>query len=120
MRSMGAELIESMLTLCTRLSPGSEPDGQGGFVPAWSEDGTFYAAVVKKKTDERRTAERPEAREIYSVTVPEDVQLRYHDVFRREADGAVFRAIGTTEDGKPPEAASFRFARTAAERWELA
>lgn len=118
MMNMGAELIESMLTRCTRLIPSKEPDGQGGFVEAWTEGESFCAAVVKKRTDERRTAEKPEIRAMYSVTVSEDVKLNYHDVFRREKDGAVFRMTGSTEDGKPPETASFRFARADAERWD--
>ena len=77
------------------------------------------AAAVQDNTLAARVAEKQGVTEVYTVTTPTGVGLEFHDVFRRDSDGATFRATSNAIDSRPPEAATFAFEQVNAERWEL-
>lgn len=112
-------LFESMMEDCTMLDKRSEPDGLGGFTTEWTDGAPFKAAVVKNNSMEAKVAEKQGVTELYQVTVPKGTPLEYHDVFRRESDGAVFRITSNVKDSETPNAATFQFGQASAERWEL-
>lgn len=102
---------------CVRLIPHRRRDGLGGFTACWREGEAFRAAVVPEGT--KKASEAGAAREarVYRVTAEPGVALGFHDVFRRERDGAVFRVTGAL--GRPPACAGFDFAQAMAEEWRL-
>lgn len=112
-------LIDSMKELCTMMDRKSLPDGMGGFKPTYMVGAQFYAAIVKDSTMQARIAEKQGVTEVYTITVDKDMPLEYHDVFRRDRDGAIFRVTSNITDSKTPSAASFQFGQVTAERWEL-
>ena len=112
-------LVANFMERCTMLEKKRLPDGQGGFTTGWTDAGPFMAAVIKDSTLAARVAEKQGVTEVYTVTTPTGVGLEFHDVFRRDSDGATFRVTSNARDSRPPAVATFAFEQVNAERWEL-
>lgn len=112
-------LIDTMKTSCTMIDKQTISDGMGGTVTQWVDGAKFEAAVIKDSSMNARIAEKQGVTEVYTVTTGKNVQLDYHDVFRRDSDGAVFRVTSNVTDSRTPAAASFSFGQVTAERWTL-
>ena len=93
------------------------PDGEGGFTPGWVDGVQFKAAISFDSSMEARTAEKQGVTSLYTVTVPINCGLEYHDVFRRLRDGKVFRVTSDGDDKITPASASFQFAQVTAEEY---
>lgn len=93
------------------------PDGEGGFTTEWEEGAHFKAAISFDSSMQARTAEKQGVTSLYTVTVPLNAKLQYHDVFKRVKDGKVFRVTSDGDDKVTPKAASFQFAQVTAEEW---
>ena len=93
------------------------PDGEGGFTTKWEDGVQFKAAINFDSSMEARTAEKQGVTSLYTVTVPLNCGLEYHDVFRRLRDGKVFRVTSDGDDKITPPSASFQFAQVTAEEW---
>ena len=113
-------LFERMMDDCVMMDKVSLPDGIGGITHEWRDGAPFRAAVVKDSTMQAKIAEKQGVTELYTVTVPKTVPMEFHDVFKRVADGAVFRVTSNVIDSQTPKVASFQFGQVSAERWELA
>jgi hypothetical protein len=57
---------------------------------------------------------------LYTVTTEKNINLQYHDVFRRASDGKVFRVTSDGDDKKTPASASLNMRQVSAEEWRLA
>ncbi|MBR4936803.1 MAG: head-tail adaptor protein [Bacteroidaceae bacterium] len=95
------------------------PDGEGGFTTDWAEGVQFKAAISFDSSMEARTAEKQGVTSLYTVTVPLNAKLEYHDVIRRLRDGKVFRIKSDGDDVQTPKSATFQFLQVEAEEWEL-
>ena len=95
-----------------------EPDGEGGFLPAvWVDGASFKAAITFNSSMEARTAEKQGVTSLYTITVPLNCKLEYHDALKRLRDGKVFRITSDGDDKITPPSASFQFAQVTAEEW---
>ena len=93
------------------------PDGAGGFPTDWGAGLQFKAAISFDSSMEARTAEKQGVTSLYTVTVPLNCKLEYHDSFKRLRDGKVFRVTSDGDDKITPPSASFQFAQVTAEEW---
>lgn len=93
------------------------PDGEGGFLTEWTEGAQFKAAITFDSSMEARTAEKQGVTSLYTVTVPINAKLEYHDVIKRKRDGKIFRITSDGDDKVTPGSASFQFAQVTAEEW---
>ena len=112
-------LIDTMKTDCVLLDRRTVSDGQGGFTQSWQDGAEFKAAIVKDDSMQARIAEKQGVTEVYTVTADKTVPLEFHDVFRRQSDGAVFRVTSNARDSQTPNVASFQFGQVTAEMWVL-
>lgn len=114
-------LIEDFYEDFTLLTPVMVFDGEGGSTTTWHENTQFFATAVKDKSPEMRAAERAGSKPEYTLTISEytPVNLAYHDVVKRNSDGAIFRAISSSVDSKPPKRATFNFSQVRCELWQL-
>lgn len=96
-----------------------KPDSVGGTVSVWTEGMEFEAAIVCDNTMQSRIAQVQGVKSIYTVTLPKNIKLEYHDVFKRLADGKVFRVTSDWEDKQTPSRATFKFNQVTAEEWAL-
>ena len=93
------------------------PDGEGGFTTDWVDGVQFKAAINFDSSMEARTAEKAGVTSLYTVTVPLNCKLEYHDSFRRLRDGKVFRVTSDGDDKITPPSASFQFVQVNAEEY---
>lgn len=112
-------LIDSFKERCTLVEKVREPDGEGGWTVRWSDGPSFDAAIVTDTTLNARVAEKEGMTSVYTVTTDRSTPLEFHDVFRRESDGKVFRVTSDSSDKETPDVASFQFHQVNAEEWQL-
>lgn len=111
-------LIDSFKVPCTLMERVRVPDGEGGWITQWAEGPSFNAAIVLDSSMGARIAEAEGVTGVYTVTTDRNVQMVFHDAFRRDSDGQVFRI--TKVNDHTPDVATFQFNQYQAESWELA
>lgn len=104
---------------CVLLEKKRTPDGAGGWLVEWEDGATFDAAVVLDTSMQSRIAEKEGVTSVYTVTTRRSTPLSFHDVFRREKDGAIFRATSNGADKQSPKISSLDMCQVTAEKWEL-
>lgn len=112
-------LFEKMMEECTMLDKKTISDGLGGFSTEWTDGAEFKAAIVKNNTLDAKVAEKNGVTELYTITVAKGTPIIYHDVLRRNSDGAIFRVTSNIKDSETPDASSFQIGQVSAERWNL-
>ena len=93
------------------------PDGEGGFTTRWEDGVQSKAAISFDSSMEARSAEKQGVTSLYTITVPMNCKLEYHDTLKRLRDGKVFRVTSDGDDKITPTSASFQFAQVTAEEW---
>ena len=112
-------LLESMMDACVILDKTTRNDGVFGRVEVYVPGASFNATIIKDNSMEARLAEKQGVTEVYTVVTEKGFGLSYHDVFRRESDGQVFRVTSNQKDSEAPEASTVKIGKVTAERWEL-
>lgn len=112
-------LIDDFKTTCTLLEKTRVPDGEGGWSVTWVDGMTFAAAITNPNTIQSRVAEKDGMKSTYTVTTEKNMGLDFHDVFRRESDGDVFRVTSDSQDVQTPDRMAVQFAQVSAEKWSL-
>ena len=112
-------LIDHFTDTCTILTKTRVPDGEGGSIVKWVDGMKFGAAIVHNTTIAARVAEKEGMASTFTVTTDKNMGLDFHDVFRRERDGDVFRVTSDSQDVQTPDVASFQFSQVTAEKWSL-
>lgn len=112
-------LIDAFKTTCTMMERRRVSDGEGGFVTTWTEAGSFDAAITRDTTITARVAEAEGIHNVYTVTTAKNVGLKFHDVFKRDSDGQIFRVTSDGDDMATPDVATFSFEQVNAEEWQL-
>lgn len=111
-------LTEAMET-CTMIDRTTAPDGYGGIITTWVDGATFQAAIVLDSSMQARTAAVQGVTSLYTVTTKKNLNLQFHDVFRRGSDGKVFRVTSDGDDKKTPASAALNMRQVSAEEWSL-
>lgn len=94
-------------------------DGYGGLIPGYYPGATFMAAAVVDNSVNAQLALSQGAVGIYTVTTKKNVNLQFHDVFKRVSDGKIFRATSDGDDKKTPGKAGLNMRQVTAEEWSL-
>ena len=104
---------------CVFLEKSRVPDGEGGWTTKWVDGMPFQAAITHDDTLNARVAESEGMTATYTVTTDKSMPLDFHDVFRRESDGQVFRVKSDGTDKATPKSATFQISQVSAEEWAL-
>lgn len=112
-------LLHDSMDTCTILDKHTAADGYGGYTTTWEDGAEFQAAIVLDTSMQARTAEKAGVTALYTVTTRKAMNLQYHDVFRREADGKIFRVTSDGDDKKTPAGAGLDMRQVSAEEWTL-
>ncbi len=112
-------LIDCMMESCVFMEKKSEPDGSGGQKTTWLEGEPLMAAIIRDTSTEARIAEAAGTVEMYTVTVPRSVHLKYHAVIKRLSDGKTFRITSDNAEKKTPLCTALDIAQSSAEAWRL-
>lgn len=112
-------LVDEFKITCVILDKIRQSDGEGGFITTWVDGITFEAAIAFNSSMEARRAEKEGVTSLYTVTTSKNAMLEYHDVFRRESDGKIFRVTSDGDDVRTPDRMEVQFAQVTAEEWRL-
>lgn len=112
-------MMRDWVTSCTLLEKTRVPDGEGGWDTSWSDGAKFDAAIAHASSIEARVAESEGMASTFTVWTEKGITLEYHDVFRRDSDGQVFRVTSQGGDEQSPDRATFDLTHVSAERWQL-
>lgn len=110
-------LLSAAMENCIMLDKKTVPDGRGGFIPTWEEGAEFQAAITFDTSMEARIGEAQGVKSLYTVTTTKAINLQYHDVFRRDEDGKIFRVTSDGDDNKTPPSAGLNMRQVSAEEW---
>ena len=112
-------LLSEAMTACVMLDKKTTADGYGGYVVEWIKGASFDAAIVMDSSMQAKIAEKQGVTSLYTITTTKALNLQYHDVFRREEDGKIFRVTSNGDDKKTPASATLNMRQVSAEEWEL-
>lgn len=112
-------LIDDFTSKCVMQDRVTRPDGYGGVEPAWQDGAEFDAAITLDTSMQSRIAEKQGVTALYTVTTKKTINLQYHDVFKRVADGKIFRVTSDGDDKATPLSASLNMRQVSAEEWSL-
>lgn len=112
-------LLSEAMERCTMLDKTTIPDGYGGYTPAYVDGATFQAAITFDTSIEARAAEQQGVKSLYTVTTRKSMTLEYHDVFRRESDGKIFRVTSDGDDKHTPKSAGLNMRQVTAEEFVI-
>lgn len=112
-------LLTDAFETCTMLHKTTQDDGYGGEVAAWVDGATFQAAITFDSSMQARVAQSQGVKSLYTVTTKRNKVLEYHEVFRRERDGKLFRVTSDGDDKFTPDSATLDMRQVTAEEWEV-
>lgn len=112
-------LIDDFTSECAMIDKRSVPDGYGGFTLAWVLGAEFSAAITLDNSMQSRIAEQQGVTALYTVTTKKNINLQYHDVFKRLSDGKIFRVTSDGDDKATPISANLNMRQVSAEEWTL-
>ena len=112
-------LLTEAMEKCVMLDKRTQADGYGGYISTYQDGAAFKAAIVFDSSMQARTAGVQGVTSLYTVTTEKAINLQYHDVFRRERDGKIFRVTSDGDDKRTPASASLNMRQVTAEEWEL-
>ena len=113
-------LLQEAMVSCIMQDRSTAADGYGGFTTAFSDGATFQAAIVLDNSMQARVAAVHGVTALYTITTARNVNLQFHDVFKRASDGKIFRVTSNGDDKKTPASASLNMRQVSAEEWRLA
>ncbi len=112
-------LLDVMTTKCQMLDKTTVDDGMGGYTKQWVNGATFDAAISLDDSVQAQTAMAAGVKGVYTVTTKRNVNLQFHDVFRRLSDSKIFRVTTDGDDKKTPPTAGLDMRSVRAEEWVL-
>lgn len=112
-------LLSEAMTSCKLMNKVTVPDGYGGYSVTYTDGVSFNAAIVIDTSIEAMRAQKEGVTGVYTVTTTKALNLQYHDVFRRERDGKIFRVTSDGDDKFTPESATLNMRQVRAEEWSL-
>ena len=112
-------LLSEAMEKCIMLDKQTVADGYGGYVTQYVDGAEFSAAIVLDNSMQARVAEKQGVTGLYTVTTGKELNLQYHDVFRRARDGKVFRVTSDGDDKHTPASASLNMRQVSAEEFTL-
>lgn len=112
-------LLSSAMENCILLDKKTVSDGRGGYITTWEDGADFKAAVTFDTSMQARVGEAQGVKALYTITTEKALNLQYHDILRREADGKIFRVTSDGDDKHTPKSAGLNMRQVTAEEYVL-
>jgi hypothetical protein len=112
-------LLSEAMESCTMQDKTTVADGYGGVITVYNDGAKFDAACVLDNSMQARAAEQQGVKALYTVTTNKSINLQFHDIFRRNRDGKIFRVTSDGDDDKTPASAYLNMRQVSAEEWSL-
>lgn len=108
-------LLDESMEKCTIQDRTTIADGYGGYTTTWKDGAEIQAAIVLDSSMEARVADKQGVTSLYTVTTRKNINLQYHDIFRRERDKKIFRVTSDGDDNHTPTSALLNMRQVSAE-----
>jgi hypothetical protein len=112
-------LLSEAMESCTMQDKTTVADGYGGVITVYNDGAKFDAACVLDNSMQARAAEQQGVKALYTVTTNKSINLQFHDIFRRNRDGKIFRVTSDGDDDRTPASAYLNMRQVSAEEWSL-
>ena len=112
-------LLEATSERCTFLNRTTTEDGYGGYRTTWTDGPVMNVYIALDNSTAAQTALAAGATGVYTIAMPKNINLRFHDVLRRESDGKIFRVVTDGDDKKTPKTAALNLRVVRAEEWQI-
>ena len=119
MSTFYSDMLNDYEERCVFVEKKRVPDGYGTSKTVWTEGSEFIALFDFDSSTEAMIASQEGFTSSYRVYVPKEVDLDYHEVFKRLSDGVYFRVTGDGTDDRTPSTSDLNMRLITAERWEL-
>ena len=110
-------LLSEAMENCIMMGKRTRTDSRGGTLTNWIDGAEFSAACVFDSSMQARMAGAAGVKALYTITTGKNVNLQYHDVFRRLSDGKIFRVTSDGDDKKTPASATLNMRQVTAEEF---
>ena len=112
-------LLSNAMENCIMIDTTTVSDGMGGFTNQYVDGATFKCATTLDTSTAARVAESAGVKNLYTATTPRNVNLQFHNIFRRERDGKIFRVTSDGDDKKTPQSAGLDMRVVSCEEYVL-
>lgn len=113
-----SDLLQELHVPCTMLNPGWVDDEYGGQKSGWFEGMKFEAILNVNNSIQSKVAGAELSTNFYGVKTHRDVVLEYHNVFRCDTDGKIYR-VTDPDANKTPPSSDIDMRQVTAEEWKL-
>ena len=110
-------LLSEAMENCIYITRTKVSDGFGGYIDIFVEGVQFKAAIVFDTSIQARIGEKQGVSSRYTVTTDKSMVLLYHDMFKRERDGKIFRVTSDGDDKFTPKSAGINMRQVTAEEF---
>lgn len=114
-----SSLLDEAMESCQMLDKQTVKDALGSFTRQWVAGAKFEAAIVLNDSIEAQTALAAGVTGVYTITTKRNINLQYHEVFKRLSDGKIFRVTSDGDDNKTPRSAGLDMRQVTGEEWTL-
>lgn len=114
-----ASLLSAAMEPCIMQDKVTSDDGYGGYTISWKDGAGFSAAISLDDSADAQVAMALGVKGNYRVATRKNINLQYHDVFKRLSDGKIFRVATDGDDNKTPDSAYLNMRVVRAEEWSL-
>lgn len=112
-------LLSEAMETCTLLNVQTTTSEYGGSQNTVTDGDEFECAIVFDTSMGARVADKAGVTSRYTVTTSRTFVLNFHDVFRRERDGKVFRVTSDGDDKFTPASAGLDMRQVTAEEFVI-
>lgn len=112
-------LLSEAMEECTILEKPTSEDGYGGYNAVYRDGAKIQAAFYEMSAQEILAAQAAQSQARIVILTRKNINLKYHDVLRRERDGKILRIVTDGDDTKTPMSAALDARKVEAEEWEL-
>lgn len=112
-------LLDVFTVSCKILTRTITEDSTGGYRNVWKPGVSFDAAWEFRDAPEISVAEQEGVARTYRIYVDKTLPIAFHDVFRRQDDGQIYRVTVPGTDRKTPPFSMLNRQLVEVEKWEL-
>lgn len=91
----------------------------GGWTVEWVEGDKFLCLISKSGSVDQLIAQQQGNNAVFRITVPINLPIDFHDVFKSKETGRYYRVTEDPDDKRAPEIASFSVKVGSAESYQL-
>lgn len=112
-------LMDEFNADCVLLVKTRQDDPVGGYKTVWTDGVHFTASWEFESAPEITVAEQQGVARVYNIYVDKTLDLDYHEAFRRNDNGQIYRVVNPGTDRVTPSFSTLNKRLIGVEKWDL-